>query len=369
MRADTLDYHLPDRLIATRPAEPRDAARLMVCHRDTGRIDHRHVRDLPGLGVLKAGDLMIANRTRVLPAHFHAIRTATAGQVRGLYLQADDGQHLQVMLETRGKLRPGEHIAFTTPPHDTTPNQAPETAALELTRSLGGGRWQARYLGDEPVPSLLSRIGQPPLPPYIQKARKARDEPGITADDVQRYNTVFADVPGSVAAPTAGLHFTDELLARLARLGIHRRHVTLHVGLGTFMPVRADTLDEHDIHEEWLQVPADTLAHLARTREAGGRTLVVGTTSVRAIESLPEPIVSIEGDYTASTRLFIYPGAAFRYRFTDMLLTNFHLPRSTLLAMVAALPGVGIDRLHAWYAEAIAHEYRFYSYGDAMLIV
>ncbi|MEX0655660.1 MAG: tRNA preQ1(34) S-adenosylmethionine ribosyltransferase-isomerase QueA [Phycisphaeraceae bacterium] len=363
MRAADLDYHLPDHLIATRPAEPRDAARLMVCRRDTGNVSHHHVRDLPSLDLLHRGDLLVANRTRVLPAAFHATRDATAGKVHGLYLRTlpttdDPRPHWQVMFETRGKLQPGERITFTDAP-----------ATLELLEPLAPGQWRTRYLGDEPTESLLARVGETPLPPYIQKARKARHEPPLSPDDPARYNTVFADVPGSVAAPTAGLHFTDNLLRQLTVQGVHRTTLTLHVGLGTFLPIRTETLADHQIHEEWLHIPADTLDALRRTRAAGRKILVVGTTSVRALESLPDPLAPLTTDYTTHTRLFIRPDAGFQFRFTDMLLTNFHLPRSTLLALVAALPGVGLDRLKQWYDQAIAHDYRFYSYGDAMLIV
>ncbi|MEX0744800.1 MAG: tRNA preQ1(34) S-adenosylmethionine ribosyltransferase-isomerase QueA [Phycisphaeraceae bacterium] len=364
MRADQLDYVLPDRLIATRPAEPRDAARLMVVHRDTGRVEHRHVRDLPDLGIVEPGDLLVANRTRVLPAAFEGVRERTGGKVGGLYLRSLDAQTWQVMLESRGRLQPGERIVLA-----EAGEREREPAVLELTESVGGGQWQVRCLGDEPVEALLGRVGHTPLPPYIQRARKARDEAAQSGDDPTRYNTVFADVPGSVAAPTAGLHFTDALLARLDAVGVRRTTLTLHVGPGTFMPIRSETLDEHEMHEEWINVPAAALDALRHTRQAGRRTLVVGTTSVRALESLPEQWDAIDGDFTTNTRLFIRPDAGFRFRFTDRLMTNFHLPRSTLLAMVAALPGVGLDRLMQWYAEAIDREYRFYSYGDAMLIV
>ena len=357
MRTDELDFHLPPELIATKAAEPRDAARLMVIHRATGQIEHRQVRDLPDLGILSPGDLMLVNQTRVLPAKFDALRAATAGKIRGLFLRCLDDDHCLVMLESRGKLQVGEQITLT------------DTASLTLIESVGRGEWRAQYAGQEPIESLLARVGQTPLPPYIQKARKAHDQPAIEPTDAQRYNTVFARDAGSVAAPTAGLHFTPELLAALENQDITREAVTLHVGLGTFAPVRSDDLEAHTMHEESLQVPISTIAALRNLRAQGNKTLVVGTTTVRALESLPDNIDELVEDYTASTRLFIRPNAGFEFRFTDRLMTNFHLPKSTLLAMVAALPGVGVDQLKQWYQIAIDEKYRFYSYGDAMLIV
>jgi len=217
---------------------------------------------------------------------------------------------------------------------------------------------------------VLERVGTTPIPPYIRKARKqdggAEDRP----EDPLRYNTVFAQQPGSVAAPTAGLHFTPELLAKLEAMGVRLVAVTLHVGPGTFAPVKADFLSDHPIHSEQIAVTAQAIQALLETRTNGGRILVVGTTSVRCLESLPQDLAAYaQTGYSGDTRLFIRPDDdAFRFRFTDFLLTNFHLPRSTLLALVAALPGVGLDRLLAAYREAVARDYRFYSYGDAMLV-
>ncbi|MFW6059856.1 MAG: tRNA preQ1(34) S-adenosylmethionine ribosyltransferase-isomerase QueA [Phycisphaeraceae bacterium] len=356
MRTDVLDYDLPPDRIATRPVEPRDAARLLVADRATGQVSHHHVRDLPALGLFEPGDLVVMNRTRVIPAAFEATRRDTGGRVRGLYLHAPDAQHWRALLEARGRLQPGERLTLD------------ERAALTLIEPVERGEWLLRYEGDESTEALLHRIGQPPLPPYIRKSRRARHEDEVQPDDVQRYNTVYAQEPGSVAAPTAGLHFTPQLLDALARMGVRCATVTLHVSRGTFEPVRSDTLQQHRMHEEWVHVPRATIAALRETRAANRRILAVGTTTVRALESLPEPIDAIAGDHTAATNLFIHPEANFTFRFTDRLLTNFHLPRSTLLAMVATLPGVGLDRLKTWYRSAIDEGYRFYSYGDAMLI-
>lgn len=360
MRTDELDYELPAERIATAPAEPRDAARLMVIHRATGVIEHRHVRDLPTLGVLRAGDVMVVNRTRVLPAYFEATRSGTGGRVRGLYLRTDEAGDWHAMLESRGTLTAGETLTFA------------EGSTLTLVEPLGRGQWRGRLSSALTVPELLAKVGQPPLPPYIRKERrKALGNGGgaeFQQEDSERYNTVYAKEPGSVAAPTAGLHLTPAVLDDLAAAGVQRAEVVLHVGLGTFEPIRADTLAEHRMHREWLHVPAETVAALRAARERGGRVAPVGTTTVRALESLPADLNEAERGYTAETGIFIYPDAGHVFRFADAVMTNFHLPRSTLLAMIASLPGVGLPRLKAWYDVAIVEGYRFYSYGDAMLL-
>lgn len=375
MRTADLDFDLPPERIATTAAEPRDSARLMVIHRDTGKIEHRRVRDLPSLGVFRSGDLMVVNQTRVLQAYLTGTRAATGGKITGLFVCAHDRATWEVMLEAKGKLQPGETINLHPRKSDAL-NPQDVVAQLRLVESLGRGAWRVTVTADESTdpPTLLGRVGQTPLPPYIRKARKARAQPEFTGDDFERYNTVFADATrsGSVAAPTAGLHFTPELLAALDQLGVQRAAVTLHVGLGTFLPVHTDRLEDHPIHREWIDVPSDTLDALHKAREHGRDILAVGTTSVRTLESLPEPLDGVT-QHSGETELFITPDrvadGSFSYRYTDRLLTNFHLPQSTLLALVAALPGVGVDRLLDWYRQAIDEEYRFYSFGDAMLIL
>lgn len=363
MRTDALDYDLPDALIATAPAEPRDSARLMLVRRDTATIEHHRVSDLPGLGIFKPGDLMLVNQTRVLPAYLNAQRQTTGGRVSGLYVGSDALGRWRVMLESRGTLMPGETLTLGNPS---------DNATLELLEPIGGGQWLAQLVSSDDTPTTLQRVGLTPLPPYIRKQRRRLGQDELNDNDAQCYNTVYAAVAGSVAAPTAGMHFTDNLLATLKAMGVQRAAVDLHVGIGTFAPVRSDTLEEHRMHEEWFTVPRDTLDAIAKTRQAGGRLLVVGTTTVRALESLPADALdpaSHRTGFTATTRLFIHPDAGFTFRFTDRLMTNFHLPRSTLLALVASLPGVGMPRLMDAYRLAVQTKYRFYSYGDAMLVV
>jgi S-adenosylmethionine:tRNA ribosyltransferase-isomerase len=340
MRTADLDYHLPPDLIAQQPADPRDQARLMVCRLRDRRVEHHHVADLPAL--LRPDDLLVVNDTRVLPARFFATRLATGGKVEGLFLESHDDHTWQLLLQSGGKPRSGERIALA-PGHE-----------LRLLDRLPDGAWRAEKISPLSTPQLLQAVGSMPLPPYIAPG----DDPALHRE---RYQTVYAATPGAIAAPTAGLHFTAPLLDRLPP----RVNVTLHVGLGTFQPVRADDLDDHPMHRESFSVPASTLAAVIQARRDARRIIPVGTTSVRALESLPDPLPDPPADHHGETRLLIQP--PHRFRFVDGLMTNFHLPRSTLLALVAAL--VGLDTLKHFYQTAIDHRYRFYSYGDAMLIL
>jgi len=361
MQIDQLDYDLPDQLIATHPAEPRDAARLMVVHRKQNEIEHKHVSNLPDL--LNPGDLLLVNESKVLPAYLEAVRHGTGGKVTGLFLHTVERGDWQVMLESGGKLREGELIHLD---HETS---------LELIKRYEGGQWQVRPQTRQDPMTVLMRLGKTPLPPYIRRAREKAGMEQIIENDANCYNTVYASNDGSVAAPTAGLHFTTELVDQLKSKGIGWATVTLHVGIGTFMPIRTEDVEQHQMHQEWFDVPEAAFELIQRTRQLGGRVIPVGTTTVRALESLPDSWAH-QSRYSGTTDLFIRPDNTsaktekpWPFRFTDALMTNFHLPRSTLLALVAALPDVGLKRLKHWYSRAIESQYRFYSYGDAMLLL
>ena len=370
LRTADLEFELPPDLIARRPVEPRDACRLLVVSRsDQSRLEHRVFRELPSL--LNPGDLLLTNVSRVVPARLAGARADTGARVEGLFVAEPEPGVWTVLLKANTKLVPGHTVLLHTRAAEPSPWR------LELLARDGDG-WRARVRStlDDPArpfaaPAILARIGATPLPPYILAARKSA--PGDYTDDLDRawYQTVYADdaQARSIAAPTAGLHFTPELLSTLADRDIRSAPVTLHVGIGTFKPIDTDLVAEHPIHAEHAEVPAPTLADLRAARERGSRIIAVGTTSVRAVESLPHPIppaVEHHG-FIDETRLFIQPG--FTPRWTDALITNFHLPRSTLLALVGALFPGGVDRVKAIYREAIAREYRFFSYGDAMLIL
>lgn len=356
MRTDELDYTLPEDLIATRPAGRREDARLMVVRRaDPASVEHRRARDLPEY--VRAGDAVVLNDSRVLRARLRGRRADTGGKVEGLYLGPDHARPAawRVMLRSNGKLRPGTRVELL--------GEGDARAEITLLEPAGGGEWAAECGEDE---AALERLGLVPLPPYILQARRARGEAADDPADAERYQTVYAapEKSGSVAAPTAGLHLTPDLLARLAATGASVSAATLHVGPGTFRPVETDTLEAHAMHAERIDVPAETLAAIDRARAAGGKCLAVGTTTARALESVPSRRA---GDFAGETDLLIAPGYAWKR--VDALLTNFHLPRSTLLAMVAALFPHGARDLLPLYELAVRERYRFYSYGDAMLIL
>ncbi len=356
---DALEYELPPELIASRPAEPRDSARLLVCRRSDDRLEHASVGDLPGY--LQAGDAMVFNTSAVAPARFRGRRAETGGGVEGLFVeQAGDGGWI-VMLASNGRLRAGDRIELLDRHGNVTAHR------LELIETHTEG-WRVLLHGEGPAAALLDEVGLTPLPPYIRKARDGQE----IDDDLDRawYQTIYADPARrrSVAAPTAGLHFTDDLLARLDESGVRRINVALDVGPGTFRPITAPTLAGHIMHAEHYAVSPASIAALHIVGHARRRIVAVGTTSARTLESLPDPLPSpesLDGPIVGCTNLLIAP--PYRPRRFDGLLTNFHLPRSTLLALVAAL--VGLDRLLAMYAEAVRRQYRFYSYGDAMLIL
>lgn len=346
----TYSYDLPDELIAREPSERRDGARLMVLDRQQKTIQHRTIRDLPDL--LKAGDRLVLNNTRVVPARIAGQRTSTGGRWEGLFLRRLPSGEWEITGQTRGRLQPGETITLQSIHH---PEDQPDLK-LHLRQQLPEGTWLVRPDSEADAFTLLDRFGTVPLPPYIRRK--------VAADsDWTRYQTTYAQTPGSVAAPTAGLHFTEELLGECDAAGIGRSYVTLHVGIGTFRPVSAERLSEHSMHSEWCVLPQSTADEVRQTRSAGGRVIAVGTTTVRTLES-----VAARGELTGwqgETSLFIRPPHEFRA--IDGLLTNFHLPRSTLLVLVCALAGTGF--VQRAYQEAVRERYRFFSYGDAMLIL
>ncbi len=352
--ADLYDYELPPELIAQEPLADRAAARLLVVDRRTGGLAHRHVRDLPDL--LAPGDLVVVNDTKVVPARLIGQRVKTGGKWEGLFLRVQqDGEHAGcwvVLAQTRGRPEPAERVRLA-PRDDAGPEDGVE---LELVGRAEGGAWLVRPLATKPVEQILAHVGRVPLPGYI---RGGREEAG----DLQRYQTVFAREAGSAAAPTAGLHFTDELFTRLAARGIGRTTVTLHVGLGTFRPITADRLDDHEMHSEWCVCSPETVAAIEATKARGGRVVAVGTTAMRTLET-----ASLGGKLAAwsgSTDLFIRPG--FEFRTVDCLLTNFHMPRTTLMVLVSTF--ATRELIARAYAEAVRERYRFLSYGDAMLLM
>ena len=341
MRVDLFDFELPPERIALRPARPRDAARMLVVEGERPFAD-RHVRDLPQL--LRAGDVLVFNDTRVIPAQLEGRRgDARIGATLHKRL---DLRRWQAFIRNAKRLKPGDTVEF-----------GRGVSALAEERHADGS-FTLAFAGDEPVEALLERAGTMPLPPYIA-GKRATDEA-----DRADYQTMFAREEGAVAAPTAALHFTPELVAALDSAGIARETLTLHVGAGTFLPVKAEDTESHAMHAEWGRIDAATAERLNAARSAGGRLIAVGTTSLRLLESAARAdgtIAPFEGD----TAIFITPG--YRFKAVDGLMTNFHLPRSTLFMLVSAL--IGRERMLAAYAHAIAEEYRFYSYGDSSLLI
>ena len=340
---ERLEFPLPPERIAQKPAAPRDAARLLVLERSTGAVHHRHVRDLPEF--LAAGDLLVRNTTRVLPARLRG-RKLTGGTAEALLLcPGDDEGTLRALLRTGGRQRPGIKLRFTggglSLDAEVTEVDSDE-GTVTLAFSAGGDPYA---------------LGETPLPPYIHRDR-------ADVDDAERYQTVYAREPGSVAAPTAGLHFTQGLLRRLRAAGVEFADVLLHVGLGTFRPLRDADLVRGRLHEEWCSLSPAAVRTIEATRARGGRVVAVGTTSTRVLESRAEPDGSLRAG-AETTDLLLRPGSTFRA--VDALFTNFHLPGSSLLLLVAGFAGT--EPLLAVYAEAIERGYRFYSYGDAMLIL
>lgn len=346
MNSDELDFELPPELVAQTPAAERAGSRLLHYVRGSGELRHRAFDELPGL--LRRGDLLVFNDARVTPARFTVVKP-TGGHVEGLFLGQTAPRRWRVMLRNVGPVRDAVAFAFLDDP----------ALSMRISERGEAGQFVVELNTDEPAEQVLARVGRMPLPPYIKRQRDhdERDE-----FDRQRYQTVYARESGSVAAPTAGLHFTPDLLRRLTEAGIEQAFLTLHVGLGTFKPVTARWLTDHAMHAERYTIPAAAAKAIDGAKREGRRVIAVGTTVARVLESQPaeEPIRPVSSE----TRIFIYP--PYQWRHVDGLITNFHLPRSTLIALVAAL--VGLSEQRKLYAEAIGQRYRFFSYGDAMMV-
>lgn len=340
MKTSDFDYDLPQELIAQTPAEPRDSSRLLVYHRDTGAVEHKIFRDV--IDYLNPGDVLVINQTRVIPARLYGVKEGTGGAIEFLLLRRLNLTDWEVILKPGKKAKPGARFVFG----------SGELVAEILTISEDGGR-TVRFFYKGVFEDVLDRLGQMPLPPYIHEKLA----------DKTRYQTVYAKVDGSAAAPTAGLHFTPELLERIRQKGIDIVPVLLHVGLGTFRPVKEDDVADHHMHSEYYEVTPEQADAINAARARGGRIVCVGTTSVRTLETVAtEDGVVHPG--SGFTQIFITPGV--KIKAVDALITNFHLPQSTLLMLISAL--MGRENALAVYKQAVEEKYRFFSFGDAMMI-
>ncbi|HUX08792.1 MAG TPA: tRNA preQ1(34) S-adenosylmethionine ribosyltransferase-isomerase QueA [Acidobacteriota bacterium] len=341
MRLSDFDYHLQQERIAQHPVEPRDSSRLMLVSRD-GRFEHRRFHDFPSF--LNPGDVLVLNDTRVIPARLIGHRSSGA-KIEVLLVHPLSENIWRCMVNPGRKVRPGDTIVFS------------DELSGEVVKRTEGGTRAIRFIHEGELEELLQHTGQTPLPPYI---RRKEPEEG----DRERYQTVYAEKAGAVAAPTAGLHFTEEVLGRIRSHGIDIARLTLHVGPGTFQPVKVDEIDKHRMDSEWYEVSDEAAMMINAARSAGGRIIAVGTTAVRTLETVWDNNTGSVGHGTGWTNLFIRPG--YKFRAVDALLTNFHLPRSTLLMLVCAF--AGRETILSAYEEAKREGYRFYSYGDCMFI-
>jgi S-adenosylmethionine:tRNA ribosyltransferase-isomerase len=357
-RTADFDFELPDELIAQAPAAERAGARLLVLERASHRMEHKGIADLADY--LAPGDVLVLNNSRVIPARLRAINPATGGRFEILLLEENATNDWWAMLRPGRRARPGTRVHLQDLRGETTSVEA----AVLATNDEGHRRLQ--FSGTKNLLHNLEELGEVPLPPYIR-----RSAPNAMALDRERYQTVFAEPPGSVAAPTAGLHFTQELLQKLRSQGVQICFVTLHVGLGTFAPVKSEVLASHIMHEESYSLHATTAALINEARKAGRRIVAVGTTTLRVLEAVAAEHAGKLVAGSGRTGIFIYP--PYDFKIVDALLTNFHLPRSTLLMLVSAFAAPqetrGREMILATYAEAIHRRYRFYSYGDAMLLL
>ena len=341
MKVDLFDFYLPEELIAQTPLEDRTSSRLMIVNKETGELEHRRFKDI--LGYINPGDCLVLNDTRVLPARLHGEKEDTGAHIEVLLLKQQEGDQWETLVKPAKRVKEGTIISFGD-------GKLKAVCVKELEH--GGRILDFQY--DGIFYEILDQLGEMPLPPYIKEK----------LDDQDRYQTVYAKERGSAAAPTAGLHFTNELLAALKEKGVHIAFITLHVGLGTFRPVSVDDVDKHEMHAEFYQLNEETAALLNTVRAEGGRIISVGTTSTRTLETIA---AANDGNFVESsgwTSIFIYPG--YEFKGIDGMITNFHLPKSTLIMLVSALAGRE-NILHA-YETAVTEKYRFFSFGDAMFI-
>jgi S-adenosylmethionine:tRNA ribosyltransferase-isomerase len=354
VRVDAFDFAFDEELIALHPSSPRDSARMLVVPAESGKLVDRRVRDLTD--ILHPGDLLLANDTKVVAAALtgRRVRSDTSASLNiNLLAPQSDGNWLALARPAK-RLRLGDRVCFGARANSTEPSDLWGTVA----QSLNDGMVIFNFdLSSPELDQWIDLNGNPPLPPYIGSKR------AVSEDDRSDYQTMFAQCRGAVAAPTAGLHFTDELVSNLGAKGVSGRTVTLHVGAGTFLPVKVDDIKDHVMHAEWGKIDSETASAINETRAAGGRLICVGTTTLRLVESAADEDGTVF-PFSGETDIFITPG--YRFRACDMLLTNFHLPRSTLFMLVAAFSG--LERMKMAYAHAIANRYRFYSYGDACLL-
>lgn len=370
MKTSDFNYHLPQKMIAQTPAEPRDSSRLLVLHRKSGEIEHRTFNEIGNY--LRPNDILVINQTRVIPARIYA-RKETGGKVELLLLRKEDATTWRALVGGKG-LKAGKKIIIPTESDDSshrgdveTPKSGDFGLRAEIVDVLEGAQRLIRF--NAAIEPYFPQIGNVPLPPYIHEK----------LDDPERYQTVYAQEPGSAAAPTAGLHFTPHLLNALKARGVEIAQVTLHVGLDTFAPVTEDNVEEHRIHTEWCRITPETAAKINNAKQAGGRVVAVGTTSVRTLESagignresgigdnsqIPTPKSQIS-PFSGATSLFILPG--YEFQVVDLMITNFHLPKSTLMMLVSAF--AEREMILKTYETAMQEGYRFYSFGDAMLMI
>lgn len=341
MELKDFHYDLPEELIAQEPIPERDMSRLLVLDKNTGEIVHRSFRDI--LEYLNEGDCLVMNNTRVIPARLFGVKRGSRGNMEFLLLNRKDKYVWEVMVRPGKRAKTGAEFIF-----------GDGELSGEIIEILEGGNRLVKFNYEGIFEEVLDRLGKVPLPPYIKKE----------LTDRERYQTVYSKIEGSAAAPTAGLHFTNELMHQLAEAGVNMAYLTLHVGIGTFRPVKVSNIEEHKMHSEYYELTAESAEIINNTRKNGGRIICTGTTSARTLESIMQRKGSLKED-KGWTDIFIYPG--YQYKITDGLITNFHLPESTLLMLVSAL--AGRDNIMRAYKEAVKEHYRFFSFGDAMLII